>query len=180
MKNFSNIWFFFSFSKSFRISTKEREGVRRCDCSCSIRSRSFLYEQGDTDMNWVTKDRVESWDWFWWKLSPTTKSWEVYIITCFLGVSHHDIWERSLPVVVNCLNHNLIFTELLQSPQQEMESCFVPFIAVQIKELEWCLEAENKIKLAWFFNFIIRYIRVKLPFPSFYLSSYNKINLGFI
>ena len=48
-------------------------------------------------------------------------------------------------MVVDCLNNNLVLGELLQSPDQEAESCFVPLVPIKIKELEWCFVPERII-----------------------------------
>ena len=62
-------------------------------------------------------------------------------LTCFLGLADHDVRERTLAVAVDCLHHHLVLAELAQSPEAEMESCFVPVKTIKIKEMEWSLQA---------------------------------------
>ena len=66
-------------------------------------------------------------------------------VTCFLGLAHHDVGERPLPVRVDRLDHHLVLGELLQPPDEEVEPGLVPLVTIQVKELERSLEAGSEI-----------------------------------
>ena len=46
---------------------------------------------------------------------------------------------------VDCLDHHLVLGELLQPPDEKVEPGLVPFVTVQVKELERSLEAGSEI-----------------------------------
>ena len=67
-------------------------------------------------------------------------------------------------MAVDSLDHDLILGEFLQSPQQEMKSCFVPFKTIQIKEMKWGFQPEIRCSLVKQFRLEHQH---KVPWKTF-------------
>ena len=62
-------------------------------------------------------------------------------------------------MAVDCLHHHLVLAELAQSPEAEMESCFVPVKTIKIKEMEWSLQAGMGCSLMKLFRLTLRLLQ---------------------